>query len=333
MKIFNWVHRRFTHKGGFNENVKKEDEEESCIFTKDIEAQALLANIVVTHDLMLDVGSWKGGLLSIGTLGGLGDFTHVQVQVQHPNYHAKEKEEALMEVEDAEYYSAQCDLEYDNDEKEEGEEMNPLLIEGGGGSNSNRRHYEIVSPPPPPPPAPTRARAPAAAAAAAAAAASVLLTIDATPLSLAGGDDRDRSKKWDHSISTTKKERVTLADLFSAESDHDHEARITKVSKINRKVPAGDFICKKTGPHHHSSKKLMISGKFKDDSARPMKKLGQMMKRMMKRKIHPDAAQTKHIIKDDRLTESSSPSSSNNESISLLHQIQDVVGVSKKAAN
>lgn len=255
--------------GGFNENVKKEDEEESCIFTKDIEAKALLENIVVAHDLMLDGGSWKGGLLSIGTLGGLGDFTHVQVQVQvqHPNYHAKEEEEALMEVEDAEYYSAQCDLEYDNDEKEEGEEMNPLLIEGGGGSNSNRRHYEIVSPPPP---APTRARAPAAAAA------SVLLTIDATPLSLAGGDDRDRSKKWDHSISMTKKERVTLADLFSAESDHDHEARITKVSNINRKVPAGDFICKKTSPHHHSSKKLMISGKFKDDSARPMKKLGQV---------------------------------------------------------
>lgn len=120
-----------------------------------------------------------------------------------------------------------------------------------------------------------------------------------------------------------KKERITLANLFSAELGDG-----ISVNSKNRKLmeSAGGALMSKKKLMQPDAAKQMFPKKLipaaagvKDDS-RPLKKLNQLMKKMLKRKIHPDAeanykedyqsSSTSGIIPSDELC--------TNESVSLL---------------
>ncbi|OIS98733.1 PREDICTED: uncharacterized protein LOC109232239 [Nicotiana attenuata] len=80
-----------------------------------------------------------------------------------------------------------------------------------------------------------------------------------------------------------KKERITLADLFSADSDHHQNLKPNpskKEEEFYTKKP-----CSQVKNGTSFAKKLIP--RVKEDS-RPIQKLQQLMTRVMKRKVHPD---------------------------------------------
>ncbi|XP_016476250.1 protein TILLER ANGLE CONTROL 1 [Nicotiana tabacum] len=115
------------------------------------------------------------------------------------------------------------------------------------------------------------------------------------PLIYANGDDEVieatkeneilvfESKNSLESNKMLKKERITLADLFSADSDHHNNL------KPNPSKKEEEFYTKKPSSqvkNGTSFAKLLIP-RVKEDS-RPIQKLQQLMTRVMKRKVHPD---------------------------------------------
>ncbi|PIN13337.1 hypothetical protein CDL12_14042 [Handroanthus impetiginosus] len=84
---------------------------------------------------------------------------------------------------------------------------------------------------------------------------------------------------------TTKKARTTLADLFSADAEElqkkqeEEEEPISKLGETTKEKLPNNY-CKQQG--FSFGKKLMV------DEARPIHKLHQLVRRMLKRKIHPD---------------------------------------------
>lgn len=91
----------------------------------------------------------------------------------------------------------------------------------------------------------------------------------------------------DHNNSNTKKkkkERITLAQLFSADSDY-----ATTKNAIKKADDAGGAATK-NATIFFPKKKLIP--RIKQDS-RPIQKLHRLMKRMLKRKIHPDVVDGK----------------------------------------
>ncbi|CAL5400848.1 unnamed protein product [Camellia sinensis] len=83
-----------------------------------------------------------------------------------------------------------------------------------------------------------------------------------------------------------KKKRITLADLFVADSDLNAKSDCGKVLEDFGKKVDVDAKKKKNKKKGFSSAKKFIPGVGDDTS--PIKKLHQLMKRTMKRKIHPD---------------------------------------------
>ncbi|KAI3449300.1 hypothetical protein Pfo_005965 [Paulownia fortunei] len=78
-----------------------------------------------------------------------------------------------------------------------------------------------------------------------------------------------------------KKERITLADLFSADSEE-----LQKKQPINK----GEIIKEKAAKCSSSKHGVSFGKKLVVEDARPIHKLHQLLRRMLKRKIHPDLA-------------------------------------------
>ncbi|KAJ8556247.1 hypothetical protein K7X08_023005 [Anisodus acutangulus] len=82
-----------------------------------------------------------------------------------------------------------------------------------------------------------------------------------------------------------KKERITLADLFSADSDHHHKAdrpcKSTESEILTKKPNSSPQV--KNGLSF--AKKLIPRVK---DEPRPIQKLQKLMTKVLKRKVHPD---------------------------------------------
>ncbi|KAI3444370.1 hypothetical protein Pfo_001035 [Paulownia fortunei] len=87
--------------------------------------------------------------------------------------------------------------------------------------------------------------------------------------------------EFDAMIKNAKKERTTLAELFSADSEE-----LQKKQPINK----GEIIKEKS----NYKQRLSFAKKLIGQDARPIHKLHRLMRRMLKRKIHPDLGLNKH---------------------------------------
>ncbi|XP_027158715.1 uncharacterized protein LOC113760365 [Coffea eugenioides] len=318
MKIFNWVHRRFIPRDGLGQNHVKKHEEIPLANSNDDHAEdtaALLLDKVVPDDddddemLQLFQGhnydGWGGagaGILSIGTFGldkTLGINIHPEPNNkeffglrgkdddQEPESEDDDDRQRCDEEEESDHHD---DVEDDNDEIDCEEEWNPLVYDKSGaqrpinasalviGNSSIHNDAKPVRPPP----------------------GNLQLQPD-TP------DHDDEHIHSNYSsyrrimINTKKeKERITLADLFSADSDD----AIWMDGTAKNNIPSCDYLqaqCIKNQaasatPHPPDRAKpkngtLLFPKKLiplvKQDS-RPIQKLHGLMKRMLKRKIHPD---------------------------------------------
>ncbi|KAI8023427.1 hypothetical protein LOK49_LG03G02073 [Camellia lanceoleosa] len=124
---------------------------------------------------------------------------------------------------------------------------------------------------------------------------------------------------------TRKKKRITLADLFVADSDLNAKPDCGKVLEDFGKKVDVDANKKKKKKGFLSAKKF-IPGVGDDTS--PIKKLRQLMKRMMKRKIHPGLEE-----KFEKMDSQMKPTTcgliahgyGTNESVSLLQTKDSIV--------
>ncbi|BAT98142.1 protein TILLER ANGLE CONTROL 1 [Vigna umbellata] len=245
MKIFNWVHKRFHHnslKDGFASNMKKT---EPAINNAD--SQALLKQVALTESL----GGWEDGILTIGTLG----YDPLKSMNPHKEYFALEIE---VEQEDGEgENSIMVDEEEEKCYSAEHEELNPLIYntfehnfedivsENYDDGDVVRSFNEIVVAPP----------------------------VICHEVMESYDMEADEKKK--------KGERITLADLFLADSDVKIKLNPAKVCQLassekpNLKAKHGLSFAKKLIPRVK-------------DNPHPMKDIKKLMKKMLKRKIHPD---------------------------------------------
>ncbi|KAL7232957.1 hypothetical protein ACSBR1_016749 [Camellia fascicularis] len=219
--------------------------EELAMVTIETEKQVLLENVTLA-DVLVD--GWRDGILTIGTFGfdPLSDFN------QKNECPVVEKEEEEEEEEECEEEEEEEDYEVDNELGDEDmkvcdeEELNPLVFTAFRSNyNENALKDDL-----------RMARE---------------LGFDANEL-----EDEKRNKK---------RERTTLADLFSADSDDLKNAKRdrSKIKPESKKKADDDVHGKKKGL---SFAKKLIPRVGHD--TRPIKKLHQLMRRMLKRKIHPD---------------------------------------------
>ncbi|KAL2336244.1 hypothetical protein Fmac_010690 [Flemingia macrophylla] len=247
MKIFSWMHKRFHHntlKDGFASNMKKTEPT-----VNNVDSQALLKQVALTESL----GGWEDGILTIGTLG----YDPLKSINHHKEYFALEIE---VEQEDGEGKNVNVDEE--EEEKcynAEHEELNPLIYNYSFehkfedhvvGKNHGDDDVDVVG--------------------------SFNEIVVAAPPVVS----YEVMESYD--VDTKKKgERITLADLFLADSDVKMKLDPAKVchlawsEKPHLKAKHGLSFAKKLIPRVK-------------DNPHPMKDIKKLMKKMLKRKIHPD---------------------------------------------
>ncbi|KAG8391975.1 hypothetical protein BUALT_Bualt01G0243300 [Buddleja alternifolia] len=124
-------------------------------------------------------------------------------------------------------------------------------------------------------------------------------------------DDRKRVSgkhdEFEFEFENTKKGRTTLAELFSADSELD-QVQKDGDEAINKEGGAEMMIKDKS--------KLSFAKKLiGEDHARPIHKLNRLIRRMLKRKIHPDIGLNKHNSINSKVV---ATKYENSESASLL---------------
>ncbi|KAK6918188.1 hypothetical protein RJ641_016610 [Dillenia turbinata] len=241
---------------GADQNVKKNIE----LVASDTDTQALLRNVAIV-DVIED---WKDGILRIGTFGfdPLKSFNYQKNQCGHEGkdeYYEEEAEDHQEEEEDKEGEG------YFVSEDEENEELNPLMYAAfNRGAEEKQSNYVTCVPKN-----------------------GMLMTIDGVRLIPKEQEDiiieEDQKKK--------RGKRVTLADLFSADSDSDFslDSEFIKEVLSDSKESQHEVCDKKSEVIKKSNlsfaKKLIPRA---GNDALPIKKLHRLVRRMLKRKIHPD---------------------------------------------
>ncbi|OAY48963.1 protein TILLER ANGLE CONTROL 1 [Manihot esculenta] len=249
MKIFNWVQRRFHHgalKDGLARNVKKAES-----ITSGADKQALLKQVALVD--VLD--GWKGGILTIGTLGldPLKPFNqqHEYLVLETEGGEEDDGDDYNDDEEEQEEYSVHSDEEDSNvdEDEDEKEEENPLIF-----TRFQHNFEELTS-----------------SFGANAAKSEDIMIIDPTETKSNIHDNDQRKRKG---------ERITLAELFLADSDVKKKPESFEVEPDSGKKPAF------RGKNGLSFAKKLIPNVGED--SRPIKKFHQLMRRMLKRKIHPE---------------------------------------------
>ncbi|KAK2353514.1 hypothetical protein P8452_74088 [Trifolium repens] len=259
MKIFNWVHKKFHHNNSTLKDGFASNMKKTESTLNNSDNQALLKQVALTNML----GGWNDGILTIGTLG----YDPLESINHHKDYFGLEAEKQHDLVDDVEKFY--------NVEKEE---LNPLIKNTFGENNFEdvvcenhddidaiiedemmiRNFKEIVEVP----------------------------HVICHEIMEANDVESDQKK------------RITLADLFLADSDvkmkldyHAAKVMVEANEKPNLKAKNGLSFAKKIIP-----------------KARPMKDIKKLMKKMLKRKIHPDFVDVKNhkaegIINDNHMNE------------------------------
>ncbi|KAF3439815.1 hypothetical protein FNV43_RR18093 [Rhamnella rubrinervis] len=292
MQIFNWVHKRFHHsvlKDEFAQNVEKTDQAPAS----DKDTQALLKQAALVD--VLD--GWKDGILTIGTFG----FDPLKSFNQQKEYLVLESEE---DDEESQQFSFDSNYEdEDMTDNAEDEEVNPLMFTTLGhsfddvGSNFDANVMEKPDH-------------------------DMLLSLDGVPLAPFVGSDQELGTQQEiFEIDQKKKkgERTTLADLFLADAD------------VKMKLDSGKDLPADSPKklNVRSKNSLSFAKKFiprvKEDSS-PIKNLQQLMKRMLKRKIHPELDDKIHKSDGQKpeagaiglMTTNGGQAAASNEAVSLL---------------
>ncbi|XP_021889574.1 uncharacterized protein LOC110808391 isoform X3 [Carica papaya] len=273
MKIFNWVQRRLHQsviKDGLAKNVKKTES-----IAIDNNTQALLEQVAFVDVLE----GWKDGILTIGTFG-FDPLKNTHKQKQHFFLGSDEEEELDEDYNEGENtHPAEDDDDEDADQFSISDDDNNEDEEED--NKSRKVEDEEVNP-------------------------LILRTFDEGRSNM---DDEERLRKGDELIMSVElgaivhvtteieqavqKRRTTLAELFMADSDD-----------MEKKVEGGDEFevtkkaCIRTKNGLSFAKKLIP---HVGDDSRPIKKIQQMMKRMLKRKIHPELEGKSHKSNDIQL--------------------------------
>ncbi|KAK4411543.1 hypothetical protein Sango_0227300 [Sesamum angolense] len=198
---------------------------------------------------------WKGGgILSIGTFGYGPLLKHIDENINH----VTSEKEQVIEVNNYDHESCHdyhITSDYSEDEDEDQEEVNPLVY---AAYNNNYVHDDDDD-----------------------------------------DDDHDYEGLMETINPTTtttvspkdemKKERITLAELFYADSEEDQLQKKRQVATSHK--PAAQISIKDKSSSSYSYKHGLSFAKklIGDQDARPIHKLHRLIGRMLKRKIHPDA--------------------------------------------
>ncbi|KAK4267045.1 hypothetical protein QN277_023885 [Acacia crassicarpa] len=251
MKIFNWVHKRFhhsTYKDGFASNIKKTE-----TTLNDVDSQALLKQVALGDTL----DGWKDGILTIGTLG----YDPLSSFNQQREYLALEGEDEPDHHEgDGQGDHIIFDGDGDVDYNVEHEELNPLM------HNTFEHNHEDVF-------EPNHCANSSEHSVVMALNENFLIpTVVSHEITELSPVETDQRKK--------KGERITLADLFLADSDVKMKMDPAKVllepnEKPSLKSKHGLSLAKKLFP-------------LVKDNSHPMKNIQRLMKKMIKKKIHPE---------------------------------------------
>ncbi|KAI9180086.1 hypothetical protein LWI28_001031 [Acer negundo] len=249
MKIFNWVHRKFNHNLIKDGFARNVKKTDSIAI--DTNTKALLEQVTLVD--VLD--GWRDGILTIGTFG----FDTLKSLDQPKEYFVFESDEEEEEEEEGGERDSinnddddEDDHEQDNNIAEDEEEVNPLMF------TTFEHNFKDMT---------TSARGKT----------DMIITLEGVPLNpteIGFSTEGDQGKK---------RGRTTLADLFSEDSDiykkpinpNEPETNFSAGKKQSVRAKNGLSFAKKLIPHVR-------------EEARPMKKLNQMMRRMLKRKIHPE---------------------------------------------
>ncbi|EXB83851.1 hypothetical protein L484_023458 [Morus notabilis] len=285
MKFFNWVHKRFHHP------LPKDD------FAQKVEKSTTEEVLHHTNDkdtqallkkvVLIDaLDGWKYGILAIGTFG----FDPLKPFNQQKEYLVLESKEDDEESPEYSLEGSDSDEndEYSDDTTFEDEEVNPLMLSTLGHSFKDVEKKDV------------------------------LLSFDGVFLAsseVAAEEKTNISLQSDHE--KKKVGRTTLADLFLADADvkmkidsgkvlHDDSAK-----KMNAKTKKSLSFAKKFIP------------KVKEETS-PIKNIQRLMKRMLKRKIHPELLDVKTQKSDGQKAAgaieliANGPKNATSESVSLL---------------
>lgn len=256
MKIFNWVHRRFHHKDGLSENSKKTT---AALASAVDEKQYLLQNDGLSSNVF---GSWKGGLLTIGTFGY--DPLSKVDDDRDVNYEEPDKENLISALQETDTINDYGNY-YETSDSEEVQEVNPLmyaayvhdyqgLMEEMKGNDGG-------------------------------------VVVNSAASGECEKDDEEYLDEYMAAMmnmkmkSSSKRERTTLAELFSADSDDYYSDEIIKMQK---KQAQEEMAMKQKASGGKNGKLSFAKKIIGDQDARPaIHKLNRLMRRMLKRKIHP----------------------------------------------
>ncbi|XP_019186024.1 PREDICTED: uncharacterized protein LOC109180773 [Ipomoea nil] len=259
MKIFNWVHHKFSHKDGIFRHPCAKKNEVMIINSNETNAdrKALLENALFGDRELFNDETWEMGILAIGTMG---------FDQMNEKHHLGDGEEFEDEEEDfEEYYSDNngdsddgITTTYEEEEDEEKEELNPLMFN-----------------------------------------AAIFSCDDNQMVSLGVSDSGNK-----------KRERITLADLFSADTNSSSGGQQDVI--LVKSSAAGDHATAKPPPLPASSlptktglsfaKKIIPKLVGDRRPRRPINQLHQLMTRMLRRKIHPEMEGKKSQTKPTSLT-------------------------------
>ncbi|KAL0379358.1 UNVERIFIED_CONTAM: hypothetical protein Sangu_0000100, partial [Sesamum angustifolium] len=195
---------------------------------------------------------WKGGgILSIGTFGYGPLLKHIDENINH----VTSEKEQVIEVNNYDHESCHDDYhitsDYSEDEDEDQEEVNPLVYAAYNNNYDDDDDDDYEG---------------------------LMETINPTTTTTVSPKDE------------MKKERITLAELFYADSEEDQLQKKRQVATSHK--PAAQISIKDKSSSSSYSYKHGLSFAKKligDQDARPIHKLHRLIGRMLKRKIHPDA--------------------------------------------
>ncbi|KAL7158966.1 hypothetical protein ABFS83_02G178300 [Erythranthe nasuta] len=260
MKIFNWVHRRFVHKDGLGENGKKIHEGDDVV--------------VDDHEKKNGFCGWKGGILTIGTFGY--EFDPI-ILLEDDDDRDDQNHELDDDDDDSFIYAPKDDeprrrlAEKELEQQLAGNNRRQIITENDYKSDEESEDEEEEEQP-------------------------LLYAVYDHHDYYEGLMEMKMEEQAARDLYTNKKERTTLADLFSADSELDNiinlniselkKKRLAATINVKNMKEADDHVIDKMMTTLKSSKKSGHS--FPNlDKARPIHKLHRLMRRMMKRKIHP----------------------------------------------
>ncbi|KAK3194557.1 hypothetical protein Dsin_025867 [Dipteronia sinensis] len=214
----------------------------------DTNTKALLEQVALVD--VLD--GWRDGILTIGTFGfdALKSFDQPKEYFVFESDEEEEEEEEGGEHDSIDNYDD--DHDQDNNIAEDEEEVNPLMF-----TTFEHNFKDMTT--------------------SASGKTDMIITLDGVPLNpteIGFSAEGDQGKK---------RGRTTLADLFSEDSDIYKKPINPNESDTNFSAGKKQSVRAKNGLSF--AKKLIPHVK---EEARPMKKLNQMVRRMLKRKIHPE---------------------------------------------